>query len=785
MIRHNLRLAWRNFRRYKSTFLINLIGLTTGLACTLLIFLWVHDELMMDKFHDQDDRLFQVMEHQQYAENIMTTTSTPGLLAAALKEEIPEIEHAATTTWVVESTLSVDDELNLKAEGWYVGEDFFQIFSFPLIEGLPENVVKDPSSIAISEDLALRLFNRTDNLTGETIEFEHRRTHQITGVFKNLPSHSSMQFDFVIPFEVYRSENDWVESWGNNGPKTYVILTEGAQQADVDKKIKDFVKARREQSNVTLFLAPFSDRYLYGRYEDGIQSGGRIEYVRLFSIIAAFILLIACINFMNLSTARAERRGREVGIKKVVGASRQSLIRQYLTESSLISLGALLIALVAVWLFLPEFNLITDKEISLASHKSLLAWSVVIALGTGLLAGSYPALYLSGLRPNRILKGQMKGSWAELWVRRGLVVFQFSVSVILIIAVLIISGQIDYVQSKNLGYDRDNVVYFDIVGNLEDNLEAFLNQVRMIDGVVSASSMGHNLIGRQNNTSGLNWPGKDPEALILFENVRVNYDLIETMNIELKEGRTFSRDFGADSSKIIFNEAAIEIMELDDPLGQTIRLWDLYDLETIGVARDFNFQSLHENVKPLFFLLAPEDTWNVVVRIAAGSEKTALDELANLYTEFNPGFPFDYDFMDEEYALQYAAEQRVSTLSRYFAGFAILISCLGLFGLAAYTAQRRIKEVGIRKILGSSAFQIILLLSKDFTRLVLAAIIVALPVSYYLVSQWLDRFAYRIELNLWYFAMAGLLALLIAWLTVASQAFRAARVNPAECLKTE
>ncbi len=784
MIKHNLQLALRSFKRYKSTFFINLMGLSTGLACTLLIFLWVTDERQVNKFHEKGDRLYQVMEHQDYAEDIMTTSSTPGLLAETLKEEIPEVEHAATTTWVSEFTLSVDD-INLKAEGWYTGADYFDIFTFPLLEGQPDQVLLDKSAIVISEDLALRLFQTTENVVGRAIEFEHERVCQVTGIFQEMPSSSTVDFDFVMPFEVYKDENSWVLSWGNNGPSTYVTLREGADGAAVSDKIVDFVKQRNEQSNVSLFLAPYAERYLYGRYRNGVQAGGRIEYVKLFSAIAIFILLIACINFMNLSTARAERRAKEVGVKKVVGAGRRSLIIQYLTESTLVSFLSMLLAIGMVALFLPEFNLITDKEIALLQHLDLLGWAVVIALLTGLLAGSYPALYLSGFRPQMILKGQLKGSLGELWVRRGLVVFQFTLSIILVVAVLVVSRQIDFVQSKNLGYDRDNVVYFEITGKLEDNLEAFLAQVKQIPGVVNASSMGHDLIGRQNNTSGLQWEGKNPDDLILFENVRSNYDLLETMNIELKEGRAFSRAYGSDTNKIIFNEAAIAVMNLEDPIGKSIRLWGRYDREIIGVVKDFNFQSLHENVNPLFFQLTPTNTWNAMIRVAAGQEKASLDALEELYGQFNPGFPFDYDFMDEEYALQYAAEQRVASLSKYFAGFAIIISCLGLFGLAAYTAQRRIKEIGIRKILGSTVSNIILLLSKDFTRLVLVAIVISLPVSYLLVRQWLSRFAYRIDLEPWYFAGAGLLALVIAWITVASQALRAAHVNPAECLKNE
>lgn len=784
MLQHNLILIYRNFLRAKGFFLINLIGLSTGLACTLLIYLWVSDELSVDKFHANDERLYQVMEHQQYADDIMTTASTPGILAETLKEEIPEIEYAATTAWISPYTLSIKDH-NVKADGYHVGQDYFNLFSYPLIEGKADQVLKDKFSMVISRELAKKLFNTDENVIGKTVELQHSKSFQVTGIFEPMKA-SSYQFDFVLSFEEFKDDNKWVMEWGNNGPATFVSLRTGSNPDDVSKKIKDFIKERNEEANATLFLQSYSSRYLHGQYENGVLTGGRIEYVKLFSIIAIFILLIACINFMNLSTARATRKAKEVGIKKSIGAQRKSLIIQYLSESTVTTLLSLVVALAVVWLFLPSFNLITDKQINLTLSDPLFIASLAgIMLFTGLLAGSYPAVFLSGFKPAAVLKGVVKGSWGELWARKGLVVFQFFLSVILIVSVLVIYKQIDFVQTRNLGYKKDNLIRLPIEGKVEKNLETFLNEVRSIPGVISASSLGHTLLGRNNNTSGLDWEGKNPEDEILFENVRVNHDLIETLGVEFVDGRSFSREFGTDTSKIIFNEAAIRVMGLQNPVGKVIKLWDIYDLEIIGVVKDFHFQSLHDVVNPLFFMLRPENTWNVVIRLEGGKEKETLKALTTFYNNYNPGFTFEYTFQDVEYAKQYAAEQRVASLSGYFAVFAILISCLGLFGLAAFTAERRLKEIGIRKALGSSSTNIVILLSGDFTKMVLLSIMLGLPASYWLLSQWMARFAFHVELSLWYFVAAGLIALFIAWMTVASQAIKAANVNPVKCLRAE
>ncbi|MEL6923827.1 MAG: ABC transporter permease, partial [Bacteroidota bacterium] len=738
LLKHYLKMAFRNFRRHRSSFLINLTGLSTGLACALLISLWVVDELRMDQFHEKDDRLFKVMEHQKYTDRIGTTSSTPGILSRTLRAEFPDFEHVITVMWRNRFTLS-KEHLNYHFNGHFVSPDFFHVFTFPLVIGDADEVLKERNACVLSVSAATKLFGSPEQAVGQIVELNHAEETMVTGIFEDPPGASSMKFDVVFNYDKFYDENEWLHNWGSNSPPSFAILKEGAHATTVSAKIADFIKTKEENSNVTLFLKKFSDHYLYGRYENGKPDGGRIEYVRLFSMIAIFILLIACINFMNLSTARASRRAKEVGVKKAVGAERQNLIGQYLSESVMVAMLSLMVAMMIVWLFLPSFNELTDKQLTLDFKAPILAGFLGITLLTGLIAGSYPALYLSSFNPVTVLKGSIQSSWGELWARRGLVVFQFTLSIIFIVSVIVIYQQIKYVQEKSMGYDRENLMIFRADGAIDEKRSTFLQEARRIPGVKSISASSTDMLGSRNNTSGLNWPGKDPDLRILFENVSVDYGLLETMGVELKEGRFFSEEFGADTSKIIFNEAAIAVMGLENPIGETIRLWDEHDLEIVGVVKDFHFQSMHNNVRPLFFRYQPDRGWNVLARLEAGRESEAIEGIQAFYEKFNPGFPFDYQFMDQEYAELYAAEQRVSGLSRYFAGFAILISCLGLFGLAAFTADRKRKEIGIRKVLGASPLQIISLLTKDFTRLVFVAILIGLPLAWYFTSHWLER----------------------------------------------
>ncbi|MDW3196706.1 MAG: ABC transporter permease [Cytophagales bacterium] len=780
------KITFRNFLRHRFSTGINLVGLTTGLACALFIFLWVRDELAVNKFHKKDDRLFRVMEFQTYSNERFATNSTPGILGENIKLDIPEVEYSATTTWVGKSLLAYEDKF-LKEDGFHVGEDYFNIFSYPLLEGNPDEVLKEKTSIVISRDLAVKFFEDVPSAIGKTLRYEDDRNFTVSGVFENIPAKSTYRFDFVLPFEDYKDRNDWVKSWGNNGPHTYVILEEGANWKAVSAKINPYIQEKNteEESNVELFLKKYSEQYLYGKYTNGIPDGGRIEYVRLFSIIAIIILVIACINFMNLSTARASKRAHEVGVRKAIGGDRRTLIRQYIGESLIISTISMILALGIVSTFLSPFNEITDKSIQLHWDLSLIGPSVLAILVTGLLAGSYPAFYLTHFNPAAVLKGEIKNSPGEVWARKGLVTFQFWITVMLIVGVIVIQKQMQYANSKNLGYNRDNVVFFNQDGSIGEKTETFLSELRNIPGVVSASSTSHTLLSQMSNTQGLEWRDKDPSTRILFENFRVDEEFQQTMGFEMVAGRWFSQDFGSDTTKIIFNEKGVKAMGFtpEEAVGETIKLWEEYDLQIVGVVKDFHFQSIHTEVDPAFFWL--RDTWQVAARLQAGSELATMKQVQELYEKFAPGFIFDYRFLDDSYQKLYSSEQRIGTLSSYFAGLAILISCLGLFGLAAFTAERRLKEIGIRKVLGANASQIVMMLSMDFTKQIIVAILFAIPVAYYLMNIWLESFAYAIELSPWIFISAAILSLVIAWLTVGSQALRAAHINPSQCLKDE
>lgn len=790
MLRNYFRLIWRHFLKDRQFTLLNLVGLSTGLACALLIYLWVSDELQVDKFHEKDSRLYQVMENRQQSGGILTSPTTSALLAESLAEDMPEVEYAAAVAqapWSENITLSVNEN-NTRATGKYVGKDYFNIFSYPLIEGDKKQVLADKNSIVISEGLAQKLFGTTSNLAGKPITWQHDQQYLISGVFKNLPSGSSDQFDFVMSFELYKDRRGKGIHWGNTAPFTFVVLKAGTDIPQFNKKIVNYLKTKTngDIKYRTLFARQYSSGYLHGKYENGVQAGGRITYVQLFSIIAIFILVIACINFMNLSTAKAAGRMKEVGIQKTIGARRGVLILQYLTEAILMTLLALIIALVLAALLLPVFNQLTGKQLALQMSPGLIATLVAITVSTGLLAGSYPALYLSGFNAVTVLKGKLRTSAAELLARKGLVIFQFTLSIVLIIAVLVVYRQIEFVQSKHLGYDKDNIIYFDREGKTGQtaNLETFLAGMRNMPGIVNASSINHDLTGHNSGTYGVLWEGSTVADRIEFENASVNYGLIETLGMKMVEGRDFSDRSGADTSRIIFNETAIRFMKLKDPVGKKVKLWG-EDMEITGVVKDFHFESLHENVKPLFFLVRPENTRKIMAKIEAGKEKETIARLQQWYQQFNPGFSLDYKFLDADYQAQYIAEDRVSVLSRYFAGLAILISCLGLFGLAAFTAQRRQKEIGIRKTLGASVTHVVIMLSKDFCKQVLIAVVIAFPLAWWAVNQWLHGFAYRVPVGVTIFLIAGMATMMLTLLTISFQAIRAALANPVTSLKTE
>jgi predicted permease len=797
MLRHTILLIYRTIKRFKSTFFINLIGLSSGLACALLIYLWVNDELHVDRFHANDSQLYQVMENNPNADGIRTQDRTPDLLAETMAAELPEVAYAAAVlpASAMPSLLTVSaNSVNIKAAGQFAGKDFFNIFSYPLLEGNKDNVLADKNGVVLSEELAMKLFHTTQNVVGRTMQWQlaqFKKAVLVTGIFKKLPANSSAQFDLLLTDQAFRDPELFhrTVSWDNHAPATYLVLKKETNIDQFNKKIAGYLKTKASESTVTLFVRPFSDSYLRNTYKNGVQAGGRIDYVNLFSIIALFILVIACINFMNLSTAKASVRLKEVGVKKAIGAGRGTLILQYMGESMFMAFLSLLVAILLVVILLPTFNEITQKHLSLNVDGRLILAFLIITLLTGIIAGSYPSLYLSGFNPVTVLKGgtlsrKLTNSVGEVWTRQGLVVFQFAMSIILIVSVLVVYQQISYVQRKNVGFKKDNVVYFSREGKIAENTDAFLAEVKKIPGVLNASGMAQPVIGNQGGTVGLDWKGKDPKESIRFINMTVDYNAIETLGMRMKEGRVFDKKFGADSSNIIFNEAAIKAMGLKNPVGQIVQLWG-QNRQIVGVVSDFNFESLHDEIKPIFMKLKPSETMTLMASIDAGKQQQAIARLQQVYQEFNPGYSLEYKFLDQDFQAQYASEQRVSILSRYFAGLAILISCLGLFGLATFTAERRTKEIGIRKALGASVAGIITLLSKDFIKLIIIAVAIALPISYYFMHNWLQGFAYRIDISWWTFASVATLVMAIALATVSFQSIKAALVNPIKSLRSE
>ncbi len=788
MFRNYFRIAWRNMIKDKQFTFLNVFGLSAGLACTLLIWFWVHDELSVDRSFEKGDQIYQLMERRTATGQTGLSDESSGMLGEALATTMPEIEYSAALApheWFQKFTLSAGEK-NIKAYGQYAGKDYFNIFSFKLLDGKKDQVLRNKNSIVISDELARKLFGTTENLVGKPVHFQHERDFFVSGVFEKPGSNSSQQFDFVLSFDYMKDAYSWVTSWYNTGPHNFVLLKKGTDINAFNKRIEGVVREHTGDSTRQAFALPFADNYLLYTFSHGSQTGGKIAYVRLFSIIALFILVIACINFMNLSTAKASRRMKEVGIKKVLGAGRKQLIFQFLTESVIFSALAMILAIGIALLLLPAFNKLTGKEIVLRPDTSLVLTLAGIMLVTGLLSGSYPAIYLSGFKPISILKGKLQTSVAEIFSRKGLVVFQFTLSALLIISVLVVYRQIRFIQTTNPGYNKENVVKFNAEGKVLSNEDAFVDEVKKIPGVVNACYTWHEMIGRNYGDYGLSWDGKNPNERDYFEGFGGGYGFIETMGIQLIAGRAYSKNFGDEGSKIILNEAAVKLMHLQDPVGKTVSYLQK-PRQIIGVVKDFHFESLHEPVKPCFISLdGPGNIWHkMMVRINAGDQASTLNAIQKLYASYNPGFPFEYGFLDEAYQKQYLTESRVSILSRYFAGLAILISCLGLFGLATFTAQKRQKEIGIRKVVGASVNNIVFMLSKDFLKLVLLAIVIAFPLAWWLMAVWLRGFAYRVSIGTEVFLITGASVIAITLLTISVQAIKAALSNPVKSLKSE
>lgn len=796
MLKSYFLIAWRKILKDRQFSLLNLVGLSIGLAGTLLIYLWINDELRMDRNFGQDDQLFQVMKNsREEGDLIQTYTWTPGPLAKALVAEMPEVQYGVTVASEAAAGIGFENgvvtvqEKQIRANEQYASEDYFKVFSYPLLQGDRESVLKDKFAVVVSDEMARKLFN-TDNVVGQKLTWKKKsifgvtfqQNYSISGVFKKPENYSSANVDLVFALGSYSTIAPGFDDWSNSYPDTYVLLRKGADAAQFNAKLAKYLQHKTNDSTQSLFVRKYSDRYLYGKYDNGVQAGGRIAYVRLFSIVAIFILVIACVNFMNLSTAKASGRMKEIGVKKAMGARRGSLIVQFMIESVIMALLALILAAIIIGLSLSTFEKIIGKQLSIPSDPGFMATVLGITLFTGIVSGSYPALYLSGFNPLSVLKGKLLQSAGELWVRKGLVVFQFVISAILIVSVLVVYRQMKFVNSTNLGFNKDNIIVFKKEGAAGGDMGAFLREIKNIPGVTNAANFGSDLIVNYTGTE-LSWPGKDAYSKIQFKYLLAGYHFIETLDIKLKEGRPFMGNSNADSSAIIFNEAAIKAMGLENPVGKDVVLWDK-KMTIVGVVKNFHFESLYEKMKPCFLVLSP-DADKVMVKIASGSEKQTISGLQAFNQTYNAGFPFEFSFLDQDFEALYRSENRVATLAWYFAGITIIISCLGLFGLAAFTAQKRQKEISIRKVVGASTGNLIFLLVKDFLQLILIAIIIAFPLAWWATSHWLGDFAYRASIGANIYLLSAGLMLLITLLTISYQAIRSAFVNPVKSLRAE
>ncbi|MDB5209360.1 MAG: macB 22 [Sediminibacterium sp.] len=789
MLKNYLRTALRNFWRNKTFSFINTTGMALGMAFCLLILLWVQDEKSVDAFHANADQLYSVYEKQFYDNKKEGNYNTPGILADEIKKTIPEVSFACSYGWTGNRSFSVGNKIQ-KEKGNHAGADFFVMFSYPLLQGSAATALAEPVNITISRKMAADFFGSPENAMGKTIRYQNKKDFTVSAVFENLPQNVSDRFDYIINWQTFLEDNSWAKEWDNNGPKTFLMLRKDANVTLVENKLLHFIdKYNNDKASgfsIELGLQRFDEKYLHGNFKNAEIDGGRIEYVKLFSLTAIFILLIACINFMNLTTARSVKRAKEIGIRKVVGALRPALIRQFIGEAVLLCFFAVIIALLVTILLLPVFNDLTGKNIRFPYTNTQFWMAIaILTLCTGFVAGSYPALLLSSFSPVRVLKGSLKFTSGAVWFRKGLVVFQFALSIILIIGTIVVARQVNFIQTTNLGYDKENLLYIPIEGELGDKYQVFKQTALAMEGIESISHIDQSPTILDNGTGGVDWIGKTPNTKPQFTPETVGYDFIKTMKLEMKEGRDFSKDFPTDSVGYVVNETTVRKIGYTDPIGKPLTLWKKKG-NIIGVIKDFHHNSMHEEISPLILHLEEKrSNGNILVRIKPGKTKQSLAALEKLYKELNPAFPFTYQFSDLEYTKLYKSEQMVGSLSRYFSFLAIFISCLGLLGLVMFTAEQRTKEFGIRKVLGATAGSLFSLLSKEFLVLVLLASVIAFPIAWYVMNKWLQDFVYREEIGWWVFAVAGIAAICIALITVSFQAVKAATVNPVKSLRSE
>jgi putative ABC transport system permease protein len=806
MYKNYLKVALRNFWKNKAFSAINIIGLASGLAVCLLIVLYVVDELSYDKYNKNADRIYRLDADIYFNNTSAIFAVAPDPLAPTLKRDFPEIEEAVRINNQTDILVKKDNQNVQDHNAAFADSTFFKVFTIPMIHGNPETALKEPNSIVIDETTAKKYFNSTDVL-GKTLVVDNTNYCKITGVIKDIPKQSHFHFHFIRPKT--KNVND---SWLSNNTFNYVMVRPGVTQEklqkDVDATINNYLGKELESAlhaslkdlgnkgNHFIYHAtPLTDIHLHSNKSYEIEANGDITYVYIFSVIAIFILLIACVNFMNLSTARSANRAKEVGIRKVAGSLRTHLITQFLTESVLLSFFSLLLAILIAALLLPLFNQLAVKDMSVTKLFSTWLFPVMIGLVfvVGFLAGSYPAFYLSSFQPIDVLKGKIAKGFKSSWLRSGLVVFQFTISIMLIIGTIVIYNQLDYIRSRKIGYNRDQVFVLHNAWYLDKQIHTFRNELLNIPGITNATISGDLPTGTSFDNEG--WfrdATMNATKAVVLTNFYVDENYIPTMGMQMAQGRNFSKDFPSDSLGVILNEAAVKILGFKDPFKETLYRPNFSSggvngslgYHVVGVVKDFNFSSMHSNVGPL--IIQESENWGAIaVRINSKNISSVINSIQTKWKSMTSGQPFNYTFMDADFNKIYTAEQQTGKLFITFAVFAIFIGCLGLFGLVTYAAEQRTKEIGVRKVLGASVGGIVAMLSKDFAKLVLIASVIAFPVAWWAMHKWLQSFAYRINISWWIFIVAGAAAILIALITVSLQAIKAAIANPVKSLRTE
>ena len=788
MLSHFFKIFFRSSIKNATYSFINITGLAFGLAGSILILLWVIDEISFNNFHQDKDRIYQIMGNHTYPSGVDTQFSTPGPLAAGLKE-LPEVEESCRLIFFRGHVLFNYNDQSIYEEGIHADPTLFKIFTIPIIEGDRINPIPDINSIALSKKLADKYFPG-ESAIGKVFRLNNNLDARVTAVFEDIPKNSSLAFTFVLPYEIHVKEEQYIHEWGAwVGGRTYVKLHKGVDKESVNKKIAELITKPkiwpRWDSNVELFLFPLTDWRLYDNFKNGKQAGGRITYIIAFSIVAGFILLIACVNFMNLATARSMSRSKEIGIRKVVGAVRQSIVRQFMGESILISFISLFIGLLMVHLLLPWFNQLTGKQIVIDYLQPSIFGSLIgVTLFTGILAGSYPSIFLSSLQAIHVLKGKLP-LLTGASIRKALVVFQFSISVTLIVGAIVVQQQIEYMRRKNLGFDKENAFYFNINAGLRKNIEAFRNKALQNPAIKNIALSDNNPM---QVFGGIvlpddAWPGKTKEDNLVFTWLKCDQHFLSAFDFTLVDGRNFSTEFPSDSSNFIITEEAVKRMKLTNPVGQELNA--SHKGHIIGVVKDFHSKGLQGQITPVIISMNPKNSNLLFVRYQPGLATEALKWVESLYKKFEPGFPMEYKFMDDEFGKIYESEIMVGKLSTYFTGMAIFISCLGLFGLASFTAEKRVKEIGIRKILGATVSQLVILLCRDFILLVGIALTIGLPLAWWGCQKFLQGYAFHTDLTISVFVVTGLAMIVIALITVSFQSAKAALSNPVKNLRTE